>query len=40
MVDDEYDFRVKILLIGEPGVGKSSFCKRLYNNEYDRDSYN
>ena len=37
MVDDEYDFLVKILLIGEPGVGKSSFCKRLYNNEYDRD---
>lgn len=37
MVDDDYDFLVKILIIGEPGVGKSSFCKRLYNNEFDND---
>ena len=34
MMDDEYDFLLKILLIGDPGVGKSTFCTKLNSGEF------
>ena len=34
LLDDEYDFLVKTLLIGEPGVGKSSFCTKLNSGDF------
>lgn len=34
LLDDEYDFLVKTLLIGEPGVGKSSFCTKLSSGDF------
>jgi len=34
MMDDEYDFLLKILLIGDPGVGKSTFCTKLNSGDF------
>lgn len=36
--DKEYDYLVKVLLIGEPGVGKSTFCSKLNSGDFI-DSY-
>ena len=33
-MDAEYDFLVKVLLIGEPGVGKSTFCSKLHSGDF------
>jgi Ras-related protein Rab-1A len=34
LFDDEYDYLVKTLLIGEPGVGKSTFCTKLNSGDF------
>lgn len=38
LTDMEYDYLVKVLLIGEPGVGKSTFCSKLNSGDFI-DSY-
>ena len=36
---DEYDFLYKIVLIGDPGVGKSNLCLRYMKNKFQQDSH-
>jgi Ras-related protein Rab-11A len=34
----EYDFQYKIVLIGDPGVGKSNICLRYMKNDFKEES--
>ena len=34
----EYDYQYKIVLIGDPGVGKSNICLRYMKNDFNKDS--
>ena len=34
LTTDNYDYLIKILLVGGPGVGKSTFCTKLHCNEF------
>lgn len=36
---DDYDFLIKIILIGDPGVGKSAIANKLVNKNYYPDRY-
>ncbi len=36
--DDDYDYLIKIILVGESLVGKSNICKRYCFNEFDPNS--
>ena len=35
---EEYDFLYKIVLIGDPGVGKSNICLRFMKNDFKPDT--
>jgi len=37
-VQADYDYLVKVVFIGDSGVGKSNFITRLVNNEFNRES--
>ena len=38
-VNNQYDILVKTLLIGDAGVGKTTFCNKLVNDEFIFDYY-
>ena len=35
---EEYDYLYKIVLIGDPGVGKSNICLRYMKNDFKIDT--